>query len=379
MYKYQKTNCYFALVADDIKDIAEEELNSFGALDIFPSYRGLYFTADKESLYKINLNTRLLNRILAPLVSFKCPSDNILYKEASKIHWEDFLSPEKTFAVFSTVTSSNITHSQYAALRLKDAVVDYFREKTGIRPSIERINPDLWINLFIHNNNATISIDTSGGSLHRRGYRKESVSAPIIETLAAAIIKYSDWDGSKPLYDPFCGSGTILCEAYLRITNTPSAYLRKYFGFERLPDFNQKIWMKVKNASKNKILPYKKDLITGSDIALKSVKASLFNISKLKPIVKIDVKKKDVFKINNLEDRVIITNPPYGIRMNKKMDLSIFYKDLGDLLKHKCKRTTAYIYFGEREYIKNIGLRPSFKKILSNGNLDGRLTKFEIY
>jgi len=379
MYKYQETNIYFALVAEDIKDIAEEELISFGAFDIYPTYRGLYFKANKETIYRINLNTRLVNRILAPLKSFNCLSDSILYNEALKIHWEDFLNPKTTFAIFSTVNSSNITHSQFATLRLKDAIVDYFRDKTGNRPSVERIKPDIWINLFIHNNKATISIDTSGGSLHRRGYRTESVSAPMIETLAAAIIKYSNWDGTKPLYDPFCGSGTILCEAYLHVTNTPSAYLIKNFGFERLPDFDPKIYQKVKDESKKKILPYKKDLIEGSDISLKSVIASLKNISNLRPRTKISVKKRDFFKIKNIENRVIISNPPYGIRINNKMDLSVFYKNFGDFLKQKCKGSTAYIYFGERKYIKNIGLRPTFKKILSNGKLDGRLTKFEIY
>jgi len=207
LYNYQKTNQYFAQAADDIKEIVEEELISFGAQNTSQAYRGIYFTASTKALYKINFYSRLINRVLAPLISFNCRSDELLYKRALQVNWEDFLDSSKTFAVFASVTNSSIKHSKFASLRLKDAIVDYFRNHTGNRPSIDTREPNVWFNLHIENNEATISLDTSGGSLHRRGYRKQNIKAPMVETLAAAIINYSGWDGKSNLYDPFCDSG----------------------------------------------------------------------------------------------------------------------------------------------------------------------------
>ena len=258
MYNYQETNRYFAQVANDIKDIAEEEVQSLGADNTRKTYRGIYFTATQKALYSINFNSCLINRVLAPLISFNCHSDRYLYKISSQVQWEDFLDCSQTFAVFATVSHSSIKHSKFAALRLKDAVVDYFRARTGERPSIDTRDPDLWINLYIENNKATISLDTSGGSLHRRGYHKKTIQAPMIETLAAAIIKYAGWDGSVPLYDPFCGSGSLLCEGYMHASRTPRAILRKRFGFEKLPDFDPSLWNQVKNEGIQKRTPIKK-------------------------------------------------------------------------------------------------------------------------
>ena len=379
MYEYQQSKRYFAQVADDIKDIAEAELIELSATDTSHSYRGIYFNADPESLYRINLHSRLINRALAPLKTFDCHSDNYLYQVAQKIHWEEFLNPDQTLAVFASVTQSNISHSKFAALRLKDAIVDYFRERDGKRPSIDTRNPDLWLNLYIEKNVAIISIDTSGGSLHRRGYRAESIQAPMSETLAASIIRYADWDGQTPLYDPFCGSGTLLCEAYLAATKTPSAFLRTKFGFERLPDFDAVLWPKIKKEANNKIQPISNNLIQGSDIDIKAVATAKKNSALIDPAGKIKFIQKDIFEIEKLENTTIVCNPPYGIRLQQKKDLSDFYKDLGDFLKQRCTNSTAFIYFGDRQYIKHIGLKSSKKWILSNGGLDGRLVKYVMY
>ncbi len=379
MYNYQKTNRYFALVADDIKQIAEQELQSIGALETSQVYRGIYFTANPEVLYSVNYFSRLINRVLAPLISFTCHSDRTLYKKASQIQWNDFLDPSRTFAVFATVSHSSIKHSKFAALRLKDAVVDYFKDRSGKRPSIDTKDPDLWLNLYINNNEAVISLDTSGGSLHKRGYRQKTVEAPMIETLAAAIIKYSGWDGSRPLYDPFCGSATLLCEAYMSAARLPATILRKKFGFERLPDFDPTLWNQIKKEATQKIIPLVEGTITGSDISSEAVKSSIHNCSLIdkKNIIKIE--QQDIFNIGDIEEKTIICNPPYGIRTSKTADLNDFYKNFGDFLKQRCRGSTAYIYFGERKYIKDIGLKPSWKKPLSNGGLDGRLTKYELY
>ncbi len=379
MYNYQKTDRYFAQAANDIKDIAEEELLSLGAQKTSQAYRGIYFTANTKELYTINFHSRLINRVLAPLISFNCPSDELLYKKALQVNWEDFLNPSKTFAVFASVINSSIKHSKFAALRLKDAIVDYFRNRTGKRPSIDTREPDVWFNLHIENNEATISLDTSGGSLHRRGYRIQSIQAPMVETLAAAIINYSGWDGKSSLYDPFCGSGTLLCEAYMLASKTPASIFRKKFGFERLSDFNLSLWKKIKEDALEKIKPVKKGTIAGSDISPDAVKASAANCKVIDEDNVLEIENKDVFDIDKIDGSTIICNPPYGIRIGKTDELGDFYKRFGDFLKQRCKNSTAFIYFGDRKFIKNIGLKPSWKKPLSNGGLDGRLVKYELY
>ncbi|MFH1075383.1 MAG: THUMP domain-containing protein, partial [Pseudomonadota bacterium] len=215
-YQYQKNCCYFAKVADGLKEAGTEELAEMGAEDVRQEFSGIYFKADNAAtLYRINYMTRLLSRCLAPLMSYDCPDTDTLYKKAKEIRWEDFFAEGNTFAVSGIVSDSKISHSKYAALCLKDAVADYFREKTGQRPNVSVRDPDILLDLHIRKDKAIISLDISGGALHRRGYREETVSAPMQETIAAAIIRFSKWDGSVPLYDPLCGSGTLLCEALM--------------------------------------------------------------------------------------------------------------------------------------------------------------------
>ncbi|HET55265.1 MAG TPA: hypothetical protein ENN33_08615 [Ignavibacteria bacterium] len=224
-----------------------------------------------------------------------------------------------------------------------------------------------------------ISLDTSGGSLHRRGYRKESVEAPMIETLAASIIKISGWNGTTELYDPFCGSGTILCEAFLHATNTPPSINKKKFGFEKLPDVNSKLWNEVKEESIKNIKEVKPGLISGSDVSKEAIIAAQINCDEIDKRKSISLRQTNIFDIKELINKTIICNPPFGIRLKRNQDLSDFYKMFGDFLKQKCKGSTAYVYFGDREYIKRIGLRTSMKRPLQNGGLDGRLVKFELY
>lgn len=379
MYKYQETNRYFAQAADDIKDLAKDELKALGATEFNDAYRGFHFTATKRTLYEVNYKSALINRVLAPIITFDCHSDRYLYKTASQIEWKDFLNSEYTFAVFATVSHSKITHSKYASLKLKDAIADYFRAKRGKRPDVDTRNPDIWINLHIENNKAVISVDTSGGSLHRRGYRYKSVEAPMMETLAASIIKTTEWKGEQPLCDPFCGSGTLLAEAYLSASNTPPSFMKKKFGFQMLPDYNKSIWRDVRKESRRNIEELPDGLIKGSDISSKAVNAAYTNCSVVDKEGVIRIKRSDVFELEEIRDSVIVCNPPYGIRLNKKEDLSEFYKKFGDFLKQKCTGSTVYVYFGDRQYIKKISLKPSWKMPLNNGGLDGRLVKFELY
>ena len=212
MYEY-KQNGFFAQVTGKMEAICEEELIELGATETKTTYKGIYFNADLPTLYKINYASRLLSRVLAPLITFPCHTTNALIQKAKKIHWEDFCSLEKTFAISSSVSKSRITNSLYASQCLKDGIVDYFRDKYGKRPDVEVVNPDVRFNLHIEKDITVISLDTSGESLHKRGYRLLAGEAPMQETLAAVILRLSKWDGENTLWDPMCGSGTILCEA----------------------------------------------------------------------------------------------------------------------------------------------------------------------
>jgi putative N6-adenine-specific DNA methylase len=312
-------------------------------------------------------------------MTFKCHSTKYLYKRSREIPWTDLLKVDQTFAVFSTVSNSRINHSQYAGLRLKDAIVDSIREQEGARPGIDKREPDAWISLHVERDMATISFDTSGGSLHRRGYRKETVEAPMQEMLAAAIIQYTEWDGSLPLYDPMCGSGTLLSEALMSYCRIPAGLLRKGFGFELLPDFDRDLWANVKREADREIRELPEGIICGSDLSGKAIAAAKKNNRLLPSGDRIIWKVVDFRKIEDLSDRIIVTNPPYGIRVGKGQDLGRLYKDLGDFLKQRCKGATAYVFFGNRKLIPHIGLRPAWKRPLVSGGLDGRLVKLEIY
>ncbi len=378
-YKYQRNSRYFVKIAEGVKEAGSHELAELGAKDIAPEFHGIFFRADKSTLYRINYLTRLASRCLAPLVSFDCRDTDMLYKKAKQIQWEDFFAAGRTFAVSANVSDSAISHSKYASLRLKDAVADYFKEKTGKRPDVSIRNPDVLLNLHIRHDRAEISLDTSGGALHRRGYREETVSAPMQETVAAAIIRFTKWNGAVPLYDPMCGSGTLLCEALMRYCNIPAGIFRNKFGFESLPDFDSSIWKQIKDKADKSIRELPPGLIAGSDLSAEAVDAAKINIMGLNYGKHVGVVRADFRKLSAIEGQVIVTNPPYGIRMGADEDLEAFYKDLGDFLKQKCKGSTAYIYFGERRHIKKIGLKASWKKPIKAGGLDGRLVKYEMY
>ncbi|PKN68093.1 MAG: RNA methyltransferase [Deltaproteobacteria bacterium HGW-Deltaproteobacteria-15] len=378
-YEYQQTNRYFAQVPEGMEQLASEELSELNGRDISPAYRGVYFLADHATLYRANYRSRILSRILAPLISFRCHSTDYLYRKAREIEWSDFLDVDQSFAIFSNVSNSKISHSQFAAQRLKDAVVDHFRERSGRRPSVEREEPDLWISLHIESNRAVLSVDTSGGSLHRRGYRSMSLAAVMQETLAAAVVRLSAWDGSRPLYDPMCGAGTILCEALMLHCRIPAGYLRKRFGFERLPDFDGSLWEKTKKQDDAMIRDLPEGLIAGSDLSRKAVETSRTNLRNLPSGDRVLLYTKDFRELAVLEERVIVCDPPYGVRLQGKENLPGLYKELGDFLKRKCRGSTAFIYFGNRDLIRHVGLKPSWKVPLLSGGLDGRLAKYELY
>jgi len=379
VFAYQQNQRYFAQIAEGLEESGAEELQNLGAVGIRLSFRGLYFEADKASLYRINYQSRLVTRVLAPLLAFPCHTTDRLYRQARQIPWKEIMDVNQTLAVFANLSNSHIRHSQYAALCLKDAIVDYFREDGGRRPDVRRIDPDVWINLFIENNRAVISLDTSGGSLHRRGYRREGVEAPMQETVAAAIIQWTGWNGSRPLVDPMCGSGTLLAEALMHYCGIPAAFLRRRFGFEQLPDFDRRLWTEVKISADRRIRPLPAGLVVGSDVTAEAVESARANLQKLPHGATVPIERMDYRQRRDLPERVIVCNPPYGMRLQPKASLEEFYRTLGDFLKQRCRGAVAYIYFGNREMLKHIGLKPSWKRPLTNGGIDGRLAKFEMY
>lgn len=379
MFTYQKTNKYFAQIAEGLEKIGADELTALGAQEVNPAYRGVYFTADKATLYRVNYMTRFCQRIMAPLITFDCHSTKYLHKTAMTLPWQELLSIDKTFAIFANVAHSKIRHSQYASLCLKDAIVDYFRENFKNRPSIDTRTPDVVFNLYIDRDKATISLDTSGNSLHKRGYRQESMEAPMQETLAAAIIQFSGWDGTKTLLDPMCGAGTLLCEALMRFCNIPAGYFREKFGFETMPDFDHSIWLAEKEKIDLAIQSAPEGLISGSDISSRCVKAARKNALLLPSGKNIWITRQAFQDIDTAENATIVCNPPYGIRLGEATNAYALMNEFGSFLKHRCRGSEAYLYFGNRELLKHIGLKPSWKKPLQNGGLDGVLAKYEMY
>ncbi|MBD3278248.1 MAG: class I SAM-dependent RNA methyltransferase [Candidatus Aegiribacteria sp.] len=379
MLEYQKTGRFFGMISEDLKQLGEEELKSFGASRLKKVYRGIFFECDLKTLYRVNYMSRFFSRILAPILTFDCHSDRYLYSTAKKIDWSQFLTEEDTFAVFASVHGSKIRHSKYAALKLKDAVADWFTENRDSRPSVDTRYPDVWLGLRIYRNRAYLRLDTSGGALHRRGYREESVTAPMQETLAAAIVELSGWDGSRRFYDPFCGSGTLLCEAHAKYCNIPSGHLRKKFGFQHLPDFDPNEWSRLKSSIDSEIRELPPGLIAGSDISQKAVEASRRNCLRLPGGDAIELIRADFKDIDELKNSHIVTNPPYGIRLKSKAEAKTMVRSFGDFLKQRCTGSSAWIYFGKRELIKSVGLKTSRKIPLHSGKLDGRLVNYEIY
>ena len=380
MFEYQKSRTYFAQIADGLGELAAAELEKLGAEEVRSTYRGAYFTADARSLYRINYRARFLTRVFAPLLTFDCHSSRYLYKTLRKIDWSDVLRKGRTFAVTANVSDSRIRHSQYASRVVKDAVVDHFREATGSRPDVDPKTPDLWLHLHLHRNRATIHLDCSGGSLHRRGYRARSVEAPMMETLAAAIIEMSGWDGSRPLADPMCGSGTLLAEALMKICRIPTGLLRRHFGLENLPDFDEKLWKRVRKKADQGIRELDDGLIWGGDISSENLDIARSNCALLPHGGKIQWKRGDFRSLKEgLPNRVIVCNPPYGHRLKGGEAPRVLIGDFGDFLKRDCKGSTAFIYVGDRELLKSVGLRPKWKRPIKNGPLDGRLARYDLY
>lgn len=379
MFDFQSGAPFFAQAPGMMEEMCAQELKELGAEETRVSYRGVYFKADLITLCRINYSARMISRVLAPLTGFFCRSTDILIEKAGKIAWEEIFSLNQTFSITASVAKSQITNSLYASQCLKDGIVDHFRDIYGKRPDVDTVNPDVRFNLHIEKDKATISLDTSGDSLHKRGYRLLAGEAPMQETLAAAIIRVTEWDGEQPLWDPMCGSGTLLCEALMHYCRIPAQHLRKKFGFFALPGFNKEEWEKLKAELDAGIRPLPDGLISGSDKFQRTLNTARDNLSRLPFGDKVKLACHPFSHVNEYKNGVLVVNPPYGIRLGEIEEVRVLYKELGDFLKQRCPGTTAYIYMGDPSLRKEIGLRTSRRVPLVNGKLEGVLVKIESY
>ncbi len=381
MFEYARHQHYFAACSRGLEPLLADELRELGAEPEDPGVRGVSFRANAATLYRVAYATRLASRVLAPLLTFDCHSDKYLYRTARQIDWDRLLDPDRTFVIDASVSESHIDHSQFAAQRLKDAVCDHFREKVGRRPSIEKRTPDLRIYLHLRNNRAVIGIDAGGGALHRRGYRTESVEAPLQETLAAAIVRLSEWDAESPLHDPMCGAGTLLAEAVLHATRTPSGWLRAEGSppWAALPDFDPVIWKKVKSELDNAVRDLPEDLVSGADIDMAAVRASRNNLGNVPGGTRVRVGKGDARELTLERAETVLVNPPYGVRLGARREVELLYKAFGDALKRRCTGSTAFVLCGDVKLVGCLGLRPSKRTPLWNGGIECRLARLDLY
>lgn len=361
-----------------LEEVLAEELKNIGAEDIEPINRAVSFLGDLSVMYKANYLCYTAIRVLKPIATFSVSNENELYDQIKLIPWWDFMDVDQTLAIDAVLSYSQITHSKFAALKSKDAIVDAFRDKFGKRPSVDPVNPDLRINIHIFRENCTVSIDSSGNSLHKRGYRIAVDKAPLNEVLAAGLIKLSGWDGNTHLIDPMCGSGTILIEAAMQAFGIAAGYYRKDFGFKHWKDFDAVLWKKIQDEA----LDMQKDFeyrIIGSDRSYKAISIAEENLKNARLHKDIELRKSTLEDLSfPINEGVMITNPPYDERLDEA-DIKGLYQMIGDQLKQKFQGFNAWVLSGNLEVLKFVGLRPSRKIIIYNGPIECRFAKFEIY
>lgn len=359
-----------------------QELEELGINKCQPAYRGVYVDEPSwENIYKINYGSRIASRVLLPVRQFRCFDRNMLYSETAKIDWTSLIRGRRTFAIDANVTHAKLRNSLFAAQVMKDAICDQIRQKTGSRPSIEIQNPDVQLNLFIVDNKAIISFDTSGTPLHRRGYRQEGGEAPLQENLAAALLKIANYRGNEILLDPCCGSSTILIEAALMASQTPPGYLRKDWGFMKHPQFNSIEWLKVKNALDEKRQTMAPKHLFGVDIGRNSVRIAKVNCRAAGFGKEIEIEQADFREYTpQILPNLILTNPPYGNRLDEVESLKSLYRSLGDFMKRQSnKPARGFVFTGNLELAKEIGLAAKQRHVLSNGGIDSRLLEFDLF
>lgn len=371
---------YFATVARGLEEIAAQELQTLGAADAQPGFCGVAFTGDRELLYRVNLWARLPFRILVQVADFPCYDADDLYAGVQTIDWEPYLTPELTLAVAATGKTQQLNHTHFTALQVKNAIVDQQRDRFHQRSSVDTQQPDVQINVHLHRDRATVSLDSSGDSLHRRGYRPAVGKAPLKESLAAALIYLSGWQPDQAFCDPLCGSGTLPLEAALMGLNRAPGLFRDRFGFESWPDFDAELWQRLCQQAQDEQKETLMAPIVGCDRDAKIIIQARSNAKNCDVSSQIAFRAQELSTVEAPDDSgILICNPPYGERLGRDEDLGAFYKLLGDVLKQRFKGWTAFVLSGNKSLAKSIGLKSSHRLPVLNGNLPCQLMKYEMY
>ncbi|MCF6342181.1 MAG: THUMP domain-containing protein [Bacteroidales bacterium] len=377
--EYKEGMDFTAKTFAGLEEVLAEELKAIGAQDVKIIKRGVQFRGDEALLYKANYLLRTALRILKPIGIFEVKDDKQLYEKVMKIDWSKVFNVTQTFSVDANLFFSELDHSQFVSLRTKDAIVDQFREKTGKRPWVSKENADIFIDVHINQDVCTVSLDSSGESLHQRGYRIGVDKAPINEVLAAGMIQLTGWKGDKDFYDPMCGSGTIAIEAAMVASNIPAGYYRERYAFMSWGDFNEELWKNVKQEADSQMVePVCK--IYASDRSEKAIGIAKRNLKKAGLHKDIEIKA-TYFDAVHLEknEGILVFNPPYGKRLEERGDIKDLYRGIGDVLKNNFQGFEAWIISSSFDSMKFIGLRPSRRIHLYNGPIETRFVKFEMY
>ncbi|MCU4176104.1 THUMP domain-containing class I SAM-dependent RNA methyltransferase [Carboxylicivirga sp. N1Y90] len=361
-----------------LESVLADELKELGASNIEVLKRAVSCSGDKELMYKANLHLRTALRVLMPIANFKANNDDQLYKKIYDFDWSQFINNKTTFAIDAVAFSDTFKHSKYVALKAKDAIVDQFRDKTGARPSIDTDQPNVQINIHVSSEQFTVSLDSSGESLHRRGYRDPNHKAPLNEVLAAGMLKIAGWHKDIPLLDPMCGTGTILMEAAMLACDMPPQYKRKHLGFMGWVDYDKDLWLALHKEAEEKI-HYPKVNIVGGDNYPDAVdiakQTSLdFRLNRQIRIVRSDFKE----NLPTAPRGMMITNPPYGERLEKG-DINGFYRSIGSHLKKNFNNWQGWLITSNFEALKHFGLRTSSKHTLYNGPLECKFVSYDLF
>ncbi|MCK0146854.1 THUMP domain-containing protein [Arenibacter sp. F26102] len=374
-------NKNFKMVAKTMfgfEEILAKELRNLGAGNVEEGVRSVFFEGDTGFMYKANLCLRTAIKIVKPIHSFRVRDENDLYKKIYAMDWFDYLSTSTTFAIDATVNSENFTHSLYVSQKTKDAIVDKFRDTDGSRPDVDIKFPDVRINIHIQNDQCNVALDSSGRSLHQRGYRTATNIAPINEVLAAGLLLLSGWDGQCDFLDPMCGSGTMLTEAAMIACNIPANINRKEFAFEKWHDFDAELFEKIVDSSLNRTREFNHKII-GYDKAPSAVRKAQDNVVNANLSDYITIERKNFFDTEKFTEGHLhmVFNPPYGERLDIEME--DFYTDIGNTLKRNYPGTDAWFITSNLEALKYVGLRPSRKIKVFNSHLESRLVKYVMY
>lgn len=373
-------NQYYAKVAKGLEAIAAQELENLGAQNVCPEFTGVSFSGDLTLLYRVNLWARTIFRVLVPIAEIRCVNREILYQEVKKISWEQYISPKNTFAVHCTGGNERLNHTHYTALQIKNAITDQQMQRFRYRSNIDIKNPDLLVNAHIQENRCILSLDSSGSSLHQRGYRLAMGFAPLKETLAAALLEMAEYSPDLPFLDPLCGSGTLPLEASLKALNIAPGLFKNEFGFMKWRDFDESLWQELLTEAKNTQLTELKAMIVGSDRDSDILSQARTNAKRCGVADKIKFIQTDLSELEPPADKgIIICNPPYGERLGEVEELGKLYKMLGDIFKQRFTGWTAFILTGNKQLSKQVGLRTSARIHVDNGSIPCTLLKYQLY